>query len=782
MSSEEERMRSIQDVLERLDGVKQHGDHWMARCPAHEDDHPSLSITTGRDGRPLLNCHAGCEFKDIAEQLGFRMQELLPDREPPTNGKHPREIETTYDYTDANGKMLYQVVRLRGKEFKQRRPDGRGDWTWNLQGTPRVLFQLPRVHLAVAKGRTVFMVEGERDVQSLERWDLCATTNSGGAEKWEPQHAEILTGAQVVILPDNDEKGRRHAEMVGHSLAGKAKSVRLLELPGLPEKGDVTDWIAAGGTYEEFSRLARRAPLWTPATGEGLPAVLLTNRPLRDMTKDAMHALELSNIPPRVFIRAGSIVRWRRDENGRPMIEELSAAHVRGLLTRSADFLHQGKDGLKHAPPPDHVVADILAAGEWSFPNLLGLTEIPLLRADGSILGTPGYDAATRLVYTPALGLTIPPIPERPTEAEVRAAVDLIDDAIGQFPFQDDASRANARAVLLTPTVRAACPGPRPLALVDAPQQGTGKSLFAEVVTLVATGRPAAMMQAPREDEEWRKSLTASFRNGDTIMIYDNVETRLSAPSLAMALTAPVWKDRILGGSDVAEFPIECTWIATGNNLQPDGDIPRRSYWIRLDAETARPWERTGFKHSDLRGWVLANRGRLVAALLTISRAWFVAGCPCAECPKMGSFEEWARVVGGILANAGIEGFLGNFNTMFDQLDTASQQWEAFLAAWSELYRSEPKRVAEIVSDLRSIATSEQLGYPVEPALRAFRETLPDNLGADVAGSEDRLRRRLGIAFSKKVAVRYGPANFRLERASRDNHAMVERWQVLHGK
>jgi putative DNA primase/helicase len=285
-------MRTVQEVLDRLQGVKQHGKGWKALCPVHSEREPSLEVKAGDAGRPLLYCH-GCnaDFDALCSAIGFRPSELLPDQEPSSNGRLPPQRETTYDYTDADGKLLYQVVRRHGRKFLQRRPDGKGDWIWNLEGVTPVLYRLPAVIAAVQAKRTIFIVEGEKDVHTLEAWKLVATTNSGGAEKWGPSHTRALIGARVVILPDNDEKGHRHMLLVAHSLRRGAEWIRVLDLPGLPDKGDVSDWVQAGGTYDEFTRLAREAPLWTAGPQEELPAIVTSNRPLRDLTRDALQAL-----------------------------------------------------------------------------------------------------------------------------------------------------------------------------------------------------------------------------------------------------------------------------------------------------------------------------------------------------------------------------------------------------------------------------------------------------------------------------------------------------------
>ncbi len=150
-------------------------------------------------------------------------------------------IVATYPYCDESGALLYEVVRVEPKTFHQRRPDGAGGWLWNLGDVRRVLYRLPG--LLAEPRRAVFVVEGERDTDTLIGMGLLATTNAGGALKWRPEYAEPLAGRPIIILPDNDGPGRRHALMVAQSLHGVAASVRVVELPGLPPKGDVSDWL-----------------------------------------------------------------------------------------------------------------------------------------------------------------------------------------------------------------------------------------------------------------------------------------------------------------------------------------------------------------------------------------------------------------------------------------------------------------------------------------------------------------------------------------------------------
>lgn len=252
------------EVLDRLDGVRRESaGQWAARCPAHEDRKPSLSISDGLDGRILLHCHAGCETETVLAALGMVPGDLFADA-PSSNGTG-FQIEVEYDYVDEDGTLLFQVVRLRPKSFRQRRPDGMGGWIWKLGDTRRVLYRLPEIVESVALERTIYVVEGEKDADRLVGLGLCATTNPGGVGKWRTEYSTVLRGAHVAILPDNDKPGWAHAEAVAESLRSVAEHVRVVELPGLPEKSDVSDWLRAGGTVEELDRLVE-ASTETPPT------------------------------------------------------------------------------------------------------------------------------------------------------------------------------------------------------------------------------------------------------------------------------------------------------------------------------------------------------------------------------------------------------------------------------------------------------------------------------------------------------------------------------------
>jgi 5S rRNA maturation endonuclease (ribonuclease M5) len=231
------------DVLNKLRGVKRSGDGWTAKCPAHADDHNSLSVR--EDKHVLLYCHAGCSFEAIRAALGI-------------NNNGVRTIVATYDYRDETGRLLYQSIRYEPKGFIQRQPDGTG-WKYKLNGVRRVPYRLIDL-LSSESSKQVFIVEGEKDVDRLFSIGLVATTNAGGAGKWRDEYGEFLHARHVVIIPDNDEPGQKHAQQIARSLSGNAASIRILSLTKLPPKGDVSDWLDVGGTAEDLLRLADSTP------------------------------------------------------------------------------------------------------------------------------------------------------------------------------------------------------------------------------------------------------------------------------------------------------------------------------------------------------------------------------------------------------------------------------------------------------------------------------------------------------------------------------------------
>jgi hypothetical protein len=193
----------------------------------------------------------------------LRREGLMASQPHVVSRTEPRIVKT-YPYCDESGEPLFEVVRLEPKDFRQRRPDGHGSWIWNLRDTRRVPYLLPELLKAIAAGETIYIPEGEKDVDNLRAIGLAATTSPGGIKKWRHEYSEFLRGADVVVLPDNHSEGREHGNQVIASLRGIAKSIRLFDIgkqwAECPDKGDISDWLASGGTAEKLETITQALP------------------------------------------------------------------------------------------------------------------------------------------------------------------------------------------------------------------------------------------------------------------------------------------------------------------------------------------------------------------------------------------------------------------------------------------------------------------------------------------------------------------------------------------
>jgi hypothetical protein len=298
-----------------------------------------------------------------------------------------------------------------------------------------------------------------------------------------------------------------------------------------------------------------------------------------------------------------------------------------------------------------------------------------------------------------------------------------VNQLLGDFPFVSDAEVAHAVAMLLQPFVRDMISGPTPLYLVEAPTPGTGKGLLVQACCWPAAGAPIPPLTEGRDEDEWRKRITAKLRESPMALLIDNLRLRLDSAAVASALTLPLWSDRILGVSHIQTMPNRCIWVATGNNPALSSEMVRRSVRIRLDAEVERPEDRGEFRHPDLLRWAAANRGRLIHAALTLASAWVAAGQPPGE-QTLGSYESWAAVMGGLLEVVGVTGFLGNLDDLRSGARDDGEEFGAFLLGWYEAYGDRPMTVAQLEPALLA-------SFVLDPSKDAARQ-IGHVLGANV--------------------------------------------------
>jgi Bifunctional DNA primase/polymerase, N-terminal len=522
-----------------------------------------------------------------------------------------------------------------------------------------------------------------------------------------------------------------------------------------------------------------------------LPRICSNGRQLRDISNDALGALRAANDPPELFARSGMMVAIIRDEKHRQVVRGVEVDALCGRIARSADYFKVGrkdKDGNSgeyDCPPPLIVVRDILALApeRWGFPPLDAVTESPILRPDGSILDTPGYDPITRLCYTPDPDLRMPPIADEPSCDHINTALSRIKKTIGEFPYEDgDASYANTLAAMLTPIIKPAIDESAPMGLFDAPQAGTGKSLLCEVIAIIATGRAGKMFSAPLDEDEWRKVITTVLMSGTSVAIFDNITRPLQNADLCSVLTATTWADRAMKTHHEIALPVKAVFLASGNNIRLAGDMPRRCYRVRLDAKCSSPYLRTGpkpgtdFEIKNLKAWAIEHRGELLSALLTLARAWYVAGKPKPKVKPLGSFEAWTITVGGILEYAGVEGFMQNAAAMYEEADDEPREWEGFLHTLHEIFYGEPFTIAELIEKLNGKAWNQETRTAESSAhATALKAVLPGPL-AEMMDREGSFQRRAGKAFAAKADRRFGESGVHLKRAGMSHGA--QKWQI----
>ncbi len=493
-----------------------------------------------------------------------------------------------------------------------------------------------------------------------------------------------------------------------------------------------------------------------------LPKIYSKNRFLADVSAETLSTLLAQNEPPLTFKRAGMLYRIKEIDSSKAAMEAVDVHMMLGMMARSALFLDE-KDNPMF--PPDKVSRDILSMPSWPFPDLMGIVSTPVLCSNGRVITEPGYDEASCLFYKPAADLVVPEISDQPAQSDAASAAKyLLEEVFADFPYRDQASRANVLAALLTPIVRPIIDGCTPLFLFDKPAPGSGATLQTEIISWIVTGEPADLKKQSSSDEEMRKQITSWLIPGPQILVIDNIDTKVCAASLSSALTCRLWGDRLLGHSKSVSLPNVACWYATGNNIQLGGDIPRRSCLIRIDAGIAKPWERKTdeFRHPKIIEWVRANRGKILANALTMTRAWVVAGRPSGSAQPIGGFESWTDTLSGILEYAGVTGLLENSKTMM-AMDLGTEEWEIFLKKWLAILGSEPILMRVLLKEL----------WKDKELAEVMPEEIADSIrGAKTAGAGI----KVGKALARKAGVTY-PNGLRIIKG-KDAHSGQKTWAV----
>jgi hypothetical protein len=570
------------------------------------------------------------------------------------------------------------------------------------------------VHVPLFSGdrKTVRVTEGILKADIAAALSGTLTIGLPGVSAWSDA-AEVLRslGAETVLLAyDADASTKRH---VATSLINLARSLHKagfkiqLEVWNRDDGKGIDDLLAAGKKPELFAGKAlikqlkaiRKAaqeadPL--PAGDGSLPSIVVNGRQPRDLVHEAWRVVLEANNPPRLFRQGTSLVALQTTKD-MPFLHSLDETHVLSHLIEVADWLKASDEKEANAWPPPKLCSLIAGCPDSRLPEIESVIEFPVFGSNEKLVTEPGYHPDDLLWFHQPANLHFDPVPSEPTQDDVEAARKLLlEELLADFPFASEADRSHALAAFLLPFARRLIPGPTPLHLVEAPVAGSGKSILCKLISLVATGRPCEARTLPTNEDEIRKMITSELTTRRPIILLDNAAREVASASLASILTTTTWTDRLLGKSEMLTLANNALWLLTGNNPQMSMEIARRSVRIRIDPKRDQPWRREGFKHPQILEWTQDNRPALLRACLVLVQAWLHAGKPLHE-RKLGSFEKWSAVMGGILEVAGVPGFLENLQSLYDEADAEGQMWREFVAVWWKKYQDRSVRVSDLV-------------------------------------------------------------------------------------
>lgn len=686
-------------------------------------------IQTASEHSPCQHCggDSWCWTLESGDSGCYRLQEggepkqdsrgepyRLFRKEPRTKAEGRATPDLVYEYVDPDGNPVLKVERWEPSDTHKKKRHKQFTWRGNawvpVGMTKTPLLFADRLKNA-DKTRPVFILEGEKKAGYGASGGLLTTSSPMGAcsfNRVDPVYLELLRDRKVIILPDNDGEGFRHARQIAETLKSYTPHIHLLEIPGLPAKGDLVDYLQAGGTTKSVLNMAEHAPTFEEwQAKQGIVLDSPTDFDLPTVTGLALAALVASNNPAILFVYGGRLARIIQGEHGAE-IEPLEVDAARGVMARANPWkVIRAKRGEVPFPPPSTVVKDVLTQPRYpaALPILEGILRVPVFSRGGELANQPGYNACANMWLDLPKNLNIPPIPDNPTAQHLARAREILLEPICDFPFADRASRVHAVAAAITPFGRKLIRGPVPLFAVTSPSIGTGKSLLSTAIAWGVTGQDAGSLSWTADEDELRKRITSILREGHAFAVLDNVPGKVDSATLASILTAEWFLDRLLSTNSMLRLRNEAVWMFSANNPELSAEIARRALLIRLDAMTSKPWLRSGFRHANLKAFLSETRAMLVWSALVAWKAWLVAGRPLYSTRKLGSFECWCEVVGGVLGVLGLEGLLENYDQLWSKTEGELAPWEAFVSHWWAI-KGESEQFS---GDLFKMATANEL-------------------------------------------------------------------------
>lgn len=701
---------TIDDFLSLLDKVRKRGQKWQACCPAHEDRQPSLSVSQGDDGRILLKCFAGCTPHEIVDAMGLELKDLFPEKSAPLpprpqqaavsfkNGKlypsaesaakaaagsiRPKnkryDLVGSWSYEEAPGKEVGRVCRFEspaeGARSKQYRPVYRDNDGWRV-GDPPGGFPLYRLPEMKASTGPVFVVEGEKASDALAEVGFTVTSSAHGARSANRADWSPLAGRTVYLLPDNDppdsegqSPGRKYTDTVANRLLQLEPPARpmLLELPGLPPKGDAVEFMQQlrreGKSDSEIRAaiegLAKSAPAYPgvgPASGEDarddLPRVFLpggaSNVRITDCARELGRLLAESGD---LYVHAGRVVQVSTADDGIPQLKAVDKAALPALLERVADLhttIKQGKDDIAEVRKNcSKQQAELIAECEefWRpLPVTRLLTRCPVLTEwQGNWVMVAGYHRGTGIY---ASG-------REPEDVPIEEAVELLTELLEGFGFSTPADKSRALAALVIPALLHGdlLRGRAPILLLEADASQTGKGYFAKLVAAIYADKVRTVTQRAGGVGSLEESISTYLIEGADIICLDNMRGKLDSPALESALTEDYFLARAPYGKSVRLDIRRTTFMMTSNRAELTLDMANRCSPVRLLKQPEGHVFRQYPGGRDLLEHVRHHQRRYLGAVFTVVRTWLEANRPWSLKVKH-DFRVWAGSLDWIVQN-----------------------------------------------------------------------------------------------------------------------------------
>jgi len=740
----------LADVAARVTGVTWSGDsQFTARCPAHADESPSLSVGVGERGAILINCFAGCDPTAIASAMGLKMADLMPPKLSLASGGcggAPSYLKLWKESIPAIGTLAESYLRARGLtlpippslhflpdalyhegEQRERLPMmiapiqidrtiiGVHRTYLAADGLGKASVAKPKKMLGGAKGGAVRLgphaerigiAEGIETALAAMQGDLipvwAALSTVGMKEVIIPADTK-----EVVIYADADEPGLLAARALAQRLI--LSNIRVgIKRPAAGK--DFNDLLSEGG-----DSAIRDIPIeWQdPAVDKSLPIIDAENGDLWSTLNAIADAIKKWNDPPRLFVQetTGRLVKlvWRMPKKDEPdtgqaaylSLDEVTLDGYRNIMAAAARWVKYRKSGAEPCYPRSdtiHSAYDHAKEGRF-LPPLRAVVYAPACAPSGRFLKA-GYDAETRLWYSPDDGdPSDDEIDDEDPEA-LQAAISWFEEAVCDFLFESPGDKAHALSLFLLPFVRELIDGPIPLYNIEAPIAGTGKGLLSRV--LLRPSNSYRMIPETRREDEQEKQITAACANAWPAAVIDNVSNVVNSPLLASIVTSKNPELRMMGGYKMIKVMRVPIFIITANNPTFSEENARRVARIRITSPIEQPADREGFKHQHLELWTEENRAELCRAAVTIVAHWLKNGRPGVPAKPWGSFERWADVMGSLAAFAGFTGF-GTARIEKEAVDSSESRWRELIEKWAELYGTQPVTAASIVTAAEAI-------------------------------------------------------------------------------